>query len=89
MLPDVQQAAVKEQSTQQAISAFAERVVSLRKKSGLTQAQASRAAGIDLKRWQLIEYGTVNATIQTAVRISAALGVHWTDVFAGLGKDQQ
>jgi len=40
----------------------------------LTQSQAADRSGIDLKRWQRIEQGTVNATVQTLVRAANALG---------------
>jgi len=43
--------------------------------AGLTQEAAAARAGIDYKRWQRLEEGTVNATVRTLVRVSSALGV--------------
>jgi transcriptional regulator with XRE-family HTH domain len=38
----------------------------------MTQEDAAAAAGIDYKRLQRIEQGTVNVTVKTLVRIAAA-----------------
>ena len=55
------------------------RIASLRKGLGLTQEEAADRAGIDYKRWQRLEGGSVNATLRTLLRVSEALDVNiWT-----------
>ncbi len=49
------------------------RIRAARLAAGLTQEEASAASGIDPKRWQRLEQGTVNATVRTLVRVAAAL----------------
>ena len=43
--------------------------------AGLTQEEAAAAAGIDAKRWQRLEQGSVNATLRTLGRVAEALGM--------------
>jgi transcriptional regulator with XRE-family HTH domain len=43
--------------------------------AGLTQEKAASQAGIDYKRYQRIEAGTVNLTVRTLHRIARALDV--------------
>ena len=46
--------------------------------AGLTQERAADAAGIDTKRYQRLERGEVNATINTIARVASALGTtYW------------
>ncbi len=49
------------------------RIRAARLAAGFTQEEASAASGIDPKRWQRLEQGTVNATVRTLVRVAAAL----------------
>ncbi len=49
------------------------RVRRAREAAKLTQEAAAHRAGIDYKRWQRIEQGTVNLTLRTLVRVAAAL----------------
>ena len=51
------------------------RVQMARKAAGITQEEAAARSGIDYKRFQRVEAGTVNVTVRTMVRISAGLGV--------------
>jgi transcriptional regulator with XRE-family HTH domain len=51
------------------------RIRDARLAAGLTQEEAAAAAGIDTKRWQRLEQGSVNATVRTLARVSAALGM--------------
>lgn len=44
-----------------------------REELGLTQAQAADLAGMNVARWQFIEYGRVNVTLSTLARIASAL----------------
>ncbi|MFT3773938.1 MAG: helix-turn-helix transcriptional regulator [Minicystis sp.] len=48
--------------------------------AGMTQDAAAAAAGIDLKRWQRLEQGSVNATVKTLVRVAEALGISFWDL---------
>lgn len=48
------------------------RVRDARVRAGLTQEGAAAAASIDVKRWQRLEAGEVNATIRTLIRAAAA-----------------
>jgi transcriptional regulator with XRE-family HTH domain len=62
------------------------RLRTARAAADLTQAQAADRSGIDLKRWQRIEQGTVNATVQTLVRAANAVG---TNFWSLLGATEQ
>lgn len=48
------------------------RVKAARQAAGLTQEETAASAGIDYKRFQRIEQGTVNVTLRTLVRIANA-----------------
>jgi transcriptional regulator with XRE-family HTH domain len=55
------------------------RVRVARVQAGLTQEEAASAAGIDWRRWQRIENGTVNPTVRTLARVASAVGlIFWT-----------
>jgi len=45
----------------------------MRSALGLTQEEAADRAGIDYKRWQRLESGSVNATLRTLLRVADAL----------------
>ena len=51
------------------------RIREARLAAGLTQEEAAAAAGIDAKRWQRLEQGSVNATLRTLGRVAEALGM--------------
>jgi len=51
------------------------RIRDARVAAGLTQEAAAAAAGIDAKRWQRLEQGSVNATVRTLGRVAGALGM--------------
>jgi len=59
------------------------RIATAREGLGLTQEEAADRAGIDYKRWQRLEGGTVNATLRTLLRVADALG---TNVWTMLGR---
>lgn len=52
-----------------------QRIQVARLASGLTQEVAADLAGIDVKRWQRLEAGQVNATVKTLWRVAEATGV--------------
>ena len=43
--------------------------------AGLTQESVAATSGIDYKRYQRLEQGTVNPTVRTLARVAAAIGV--------------
>jgi transcriptional regulator with XRE-family HTH domain len=49
----------------------------------LTQEEAADRAGIDYKRWQRLESGTVNATLRTLLRVADALGTNVWEMLQG------
>jgi transcriptional regulator with XRE-family HTH domain len=51
------------------------RVRSARERVGLTQEEAAARTGIDYKRYQRLEAGSVNATVRTLARVAEAFGV--------------
>jgi DNA-binding XRE family transcriptional regulator len=60
------------------------RIQRARVSGGLTQEQAASDSGIDYKRWQRLEEGSVNPTVKTLHRVAAALDVPFWDLFAPL-----
>jgi transcriptional regulator with XRE-family HTH domain len=57
-----------------------DRLAQAREQHGKTQEQAASDAGIDYKRWQRLESGTVNATVKTLNRAAGAVGVSFWDL---------
>jgi transcriptional regulator with XRE-family HTH domain len=60
------------------------RIQRARVTGGLTQEQAASDSGIDYKRWQRLEEGSVNPTVKTLHRVASALDVPFWDLFAPL-----
>jgi transcriptional regulator with XRE-family HTH domain len=50
--------------------------------AGITQEAAAATAGIDHKRWQRLEQGTVNPTARTLVRVAMAVGLTFWGLLA-------
>lgn len=50
-------------------------IASARRTAGLTQEELAAETGIDYKRLQKIEAGSVNVTVRTLDRIASVLGV--------------
>lgn len=50
-------------------------VARLRQRRHWTQQQAADAMGLDLKHLQKLEYGDLNPSLRTLVRVAAAFGV--------------
>lgn len=63
------------------LKALGVRVRALRIAAGLTQEQAGERAEIDMRHWQLVEYGRTNPTVATLVTIARALGVTIGELF--------
>jgi transcriptional regulator with XRE-family HTH domain len=51
-----------------------------RTSANLTQEEAAHAAGLDWRRWQRLEAGTVNATVRTLGRVAEAVGVSFFEL---------
>jgi transcriptional regulator with XRE-family HTH domain len=51
-----------------------------RERADMTQEAAANRAGIDYKRWQLIEAGSANITMRTLFRVARALGTEPGDL---------
>ena len=65
-------------NVRQLLRDIGERVRDARLAAGLTQEEAAHEAGIDYKRWQKLESGAVNATVQTLARAATAVGTtYW------------
>jgi transcriptional regulator with XRE-family HTH domain len=60
-----------------------------RRRAALTQEAAANAAGIDVKRWQRLEAGTVNATVRTLVAVASALGVSFWKLVGAAPKSRK
>lgn len=65
------------------------RIASTRAGLGLTQEEAADRAGIDYKRWQRLEHGSVNATLRTLLRVADALGTNVWDMLQGRGRPRR
>ena len=57
------------------------RLLSLRKKRGLTQAETAEAAGLSERAYAEIERGSVNMRVDTMLRICCALSITPDDIF--------
>lgn len=57
------------------------RLQAAREKSGKTQAQAARLAGITEQTYQRYEYGTQEPGVRIAIRIAKVLGTTVEDLF--------
>lgn len=63
-------------------AAVGDRVATLRKRAGLTQEAASLRASIDIRVWQRLEAGELNATLLTLFDVARALGVRPVEILA-------
>jgi len=61
-------------------------VARYRGRAGWTQQQAADAMGLDVKHLQKLEYGTLNPSLRTLVRVADAFGVTIGRLFAGAAK---
>jgi transcriptional regulator with XRE-family HTH domain len=70
-------------NNQKVLRELGRRIRTARQSSDLTQEKAAAAAGIDYKRWQKLEQGTVNATVRTLNRAAAVLGLTFWELVGG------
>lgn len=56
------------------------KLLAIRKKKGLTQAETAEAAGLSDRTYADIERGTVNMRLETLLRICSALGITPDDI---------
>jgi len=64
---------VPARETPDLLVALGRKVRAARARAGRTQEQAAAASGIEVKRWQRLEAGTVNPTMRTLERVASAL----------------
>jgi len=55
--------------------ALAANVTRLRERAGWTQQGAAEAMGLDVKHLQKLEYGELNPSLRTLVRVAGAFGI--------------
>lgn len=67
--------------------ALGERIVDIRKRAGVGQAECARGAGIDKSSMFRIEQGDQNLTVETLARIAIALGVPLDELVIGIEPD--
>lgn len=60
------------------------RIRGARIKAGITQEEAAHAAGMDWRRWQRLEEGTVNATLKTLMRAAKAVKTDFWSLLASV-----
>ena len=65
------------------------RIAAARETLGLTQEEAADRAGIDYKRWQRLEGGTVNATLRTLLRVAEGLEMNVWTMLEGRGRGRR
>jgi transcriptional regulator with XRE-family HTH domain len=56
------------------------RIQEARSEAGLTQEDAASLAGIDWRRWQRLEGGSVNPTVRTLARVARVLGLSFWEL---------
>ena len=64
-----------------------ERIVAIRKRLGVGQAECARGAGIDVSSMFRIEKGGQNLTVETLARIAISLGVALDELVIGIEPD--
>ncbi|MGN0493244.1 MAG: helix-turn-helix domain-containing protein [Acutalibacteraceae bacterium] len=62
------------------------RLLNIRKKTGLTQAELAEKAGLSDRTYADIERGTVNMRTETLLRICNALNITPNDIFTDINK---
>lgn len=67
--------------------ALGERIVAVRKRVDVGQAECARGAGIDKSSMFRIEQGDQNLTVETLARIAIALGVTLDELVIGIEPD--
>jgi transcriptional regulator with XRE-family HTH domain len=70
---------VRPQSLAQLQKQLGQRIREVRVQAKMRQEDVAHEAGLDVKRYQKLEYGTVNATLRTLQRVATGLGTDfWT-----------
>ena len=60
--------------------AIGNKLLAIRKRSGLTQSEVAEAAGLSMRTYADIERGTVNMRVETLLRICRALNITPDDI---------
>jgi transcriptional regulator with XRE-family HTH domain len=63
---------VRKATERRILAEIGTRIRAARRAAGLSQEDAAHQAGIGSKRWQQLEYGHVNVTVRTLVRVAGA-----------------
>jgi transcriptional regulator with XRE-family HTH domain len=63
---------VRKATERRVLAEIGSRIRAARRAAGLSQEDAAHRAGIGAKRWQQLEYGHVNVTVPTLVRVATA-----------------
>lgn len=72
---------MKYPSQKQVFLSLGNKVVSLRREQGLSQADLAYEADVDLSSLSRLERGQVNVTLETLYKIAKTLGVEIKDLF--------
>lgn len=64
------------------LAQLGQRIREARCAAGLTQEAAADAAGLDWRRWQRLEGGTVNPTVKTLTLVARAVGLSFWQLMA-------
>lgn len=73
---------MKPDNPEDVIRHVARRIVELRERAELTQAEVAERTGMSVTNYQRIEHGGQNMTIEMMVRVASAVGVKTADFFA-------
>jgi len=69
-------------------SSLAANVTRLRERAGWTQQQAAEEMGLDVKHLQKLEYGELNPSLRTLVRVAGAFGIMVGRLFAPTSRNR-
>ena len=71
-------------SADEAVRSIGERLRTLRKSQKLTLVELAKAAGVDVATISRIETGKMSGTLESHIRLAAALGCKLTELYAGI-----
>ena len=71
-------------SADEAVRSVGERLRRLRQAQTLTLVELAQAAGVDVATISRIETGKMSGTLESHIRLAAALGLKLTDLYAGI-----
>ena len=71
-------------TTDEAVRSVGERLRLLRKQQKLTLTELAKASGVDVATISRIETGKMSGTLESHIRLSTALGLKLTELYAGI-----